>query len=67
MGVRWKEEEDRVPCDRKRCPGARVADAPGAELRPVAEYGRVGGVEVLGETVETRGSHEVVLASVVDC
>jgi len=28
VGVRWKEEEDRVPCDFERCPEARDADAP---------------------------------------
>ena len=28
VGVHWKEEEDRVPCDLERCPEARDADVP---------------------------------------
>ena len=39
--VRWKEEEDRVPCDRERYPVARGADVLGVVLIPAA--GHVGG------------------------
>lgn len=52
VGVRWKEEEDRVPCDLERCPEARDADAPRGVLIPAAEHDRGGGVAVPGKSLE---------------
>jgi len=47
--VRWKEEEDREPCDRERYPVARGADVLGAALIPAAGHARGEGV-VPGES-----------------
>jgi hypothetical protein len=52
VGVRWKEEEDRVPCDLERCSEARDADAPRGVLIPAAEHGRGGGVSTPGKILQ---------------